>query len=194
MSIPDLLFIVVFLASIACVGAAAFLALRRRTARSLRILRGWSISIVLYFGVVAVVSLLSPRRVVAIGEPQCFDDWCITVENVQAARGQSKTSYTVTLGLSSRARRVSQRENGVVVYLTDRAANRYDPDPVGSPTPFNVLLQPMESITTTRIFTLPLKAEGVAVVVAHEGSFPIGWFILGEGPFQKSAVVYVGER
>ncbi|MFZ0818562.1 MAG: hypothetical protein WAM91_00715 [Candidatus Acidiferrales bacterium] len=127
------------------------------------------------------------------GDPQCSDDWCISVEGAARVPGNSAISYDVSLRYFSRARRVSQRENHVVVYLTDDRGRRFDSIPQDSEAPFNVLLQPGESVTTRRIFRVPADARGVGAVVSREGGalgcFP-GCFVITENEwFHKPAVV-----
>ncbi len=38
-------------------------------------------------------------------------------------------------------------------------------------------------------FRLPSGRTPVGVVVAHEGGFPISWFIIGDGPFEKPPIL-----
>ena len=190
MSVYDLLFIVVFFASVATLFAAAFSLIRGRGARAAGILRGYAICACVYLGIVALVSLCGARRVLNVGDPRCFDDWCIAVENVSRKPVPAGLSYIVTLQISSRARRVSQRENGVVIYLTDDRGSRYDPTPDKSAVPTDVLLGPQESIAATRVFEVPADAHEIGLVVAHEGGFPIGWLIIGyETWFRKPSIV-----
>jgi hypothetical protein len=107
-----------------------------------------------------------------VGEPDCFDDWCISLDKVERKPAQENVSYVVSLRLSSRARRVSQREKGVVVYLTDNRGHRYNPTAERSAVPFNVMLRPQESIATSRVFEVPSNAHGLGLVITHEGGFP----------------------
>jgi hypothetical protein len=170
--------------------AAVFSAIRGRGARATHLVRGCAICACVYFGMVALVSLFGARRVLNIGDPRCFDDWCIAVERVGRKPVHAAISYNVTLQISSRARRVSQRENGVVVYLTDQRGHRYDADPDTSDVPLNVLLEPQESVTAARAFEVPADAREIGLVVAHEGGFPMGWFIIGyETWFRKPTFV-----
>jgi hypothetical protein len=37
-----------------------------------------------YLLVVVVVSLTTPRKVIAIGDSYCYDSWCIAIEKVSA--------------------------------------------------------------------------------------------------------------
>lgn len=179
MSPFDLLFIVLFLAAVSTLMVAAWLALRGQFGRARRILLRLLGGAAAYMGVVIAVSLILPRRVVMVGDPQCFDDWCVSIAGFKRAPEGARVAYTVDLRLFSRARRVSQREKNLAVYLTDDRGRRYDPVDDKSAAPFNVLLQPEESVVVSRSFLVPADAAGVGVVITHEGGFPIGWFIIG---------------
>jgi hypothetical protein len=193
MSLFDLLFLAVFAASVIVSLASVWLALRGRFAGAWRLFRRLLIGAGLYMAVLVVVSLLSPRRVLETDAPQCFDDWCITVAGYRRAPATGGAVWSVALRLSSRARRVSQRENNLRVYLTDAGNRRYDPLPDKAAVPFNVLLQPGESVIAERSFLLPADARDVALVAAHEGGFPIGWFIIGYDTwFRKPALTPLG--
>ena len=193
MTIFDLVFIALFLVSIATLAVAAIFAVLGRRARAIRILKVFAIGVAIYCGIVIIVSLLAPARVLSAGQPLCFDDWCITVEGAERTASQSEVSYVVRLRLSSRARRATQRENGVVVYLTDANRTRYDPVPDTSATPLNVQLQPVESVVTSRTFKVPPDVHVRGLVISHEGGFPIDWFIIGGGPFRKPPIVRLDE-
>jgi len=189
-SIFDLLFIVLFLATAATVLSAAILAMRGRGARACAILRRLGICAGVYFGIIAITSLWLPRTVLRMGAPRCFDDWCIAVENASRQPAGERAAYTVSLRVFSTARRISQRENDVAVYLADDRGHRYDPVPNPSEVPLNVRLGPQESVTATRVFEVPADAHDPGVVIAHEGGFPIGWFIIGyETWFRKPVIV-----
>jgi hypothetical protein len=83
MSLFDLLFIALVLASVVILSSAAILALIGRRARAMATLRGYAIGAAVYLGVVILVSLVAPRRVLSVGEPLRFDDWCIAVEGAE---------------------------------------------------------------------------------------------------------------
>ncbi|MGP0076394.1 MAG: hypothetical protein ACLPWF_31145 [Bryobacteraceae bacterium] len=190
MSIFDLLFIALFLASLVVLLVAGFTAIRGQSSRAIGILRSYFLCAGLYLGTVVVVSAFSPRRVVGMGEPRCFDDWCIAVEGVQRVPMENGTSYVAKLRVYSTARRVSQRENNVVAYVTDDRGIRYDPIGDRSTVPLNVLLLPQQSVATDRIFHLPADSRPVGIVIGHQGGFPISWFIIGdEAWFHKPAIV-----
>ncbi len=189
MTIFDLLFIVVFFATVITLAVAAVAAVRGRGRQAVAILRNWAIFAAVYFAILMIVSLATPQRVLSIGDDQCSDDWCIAVASAERTPGNAVVSYAVTLRVSSRARRVAQRERGVSVYLVDDRGRHYDPAPAPSEAPFDVMLQPGESVTTTRRFELPADARDVGLAFAR-GSFP-GFLIIGnEGNlFHKKTVV-----
>ena len=192
MTIFDLLFIAAFLATVAAVLTAAYFAFRGKPARGSRIVRNWALSACIYIGVVVLVSLAVPRRVLGLGDSRCYDDWCISIDSVKREPSSGQVSYLATLKLSSRARRVSQRENNLAVYLTDDRGRRYGAIPEESEVPLNALLGPQESISATRTFKVPADAQGIGVVIAHEGGFPVRWLIIGEeGWFRKPTIVPV---
>jgi hypothetical protein len=131
MQIFEALFILLFAA--ACVTALiGFVSLfRGRRADAVRIFAHLGFATLLYLGVVAAVGYFSPQRVLRIGDPWCFDDWCLAVEKVT----RQKSVETIDLRLFSRARGVSQRANGAWVYLIDLQGNRYAPQPDPSAVP-----------------------------------------------------------
>ena len=190
MSICDLLFIVLFLATVMALLTAASFAIRGQGARAVALLRRLGICVGAYLGIIVVTSLFWPRTVLQVGDRRCFDDWCIAVENAIRQPAGDHVDYLVAIRLSSTARRVSQRENDVAVYMTDDSGRRYDPAPNKSDVSLNVRLGPQESVAATRSFEVSADTREPGVVIAHEGGFPIGWFIIGyETWFHKPTIV-----
>jgi hypothetical protein len=148
-----------------------------RLRRAIKLLALLGVCLALYLGVVVVVSLTSPQIVLARGEDRCFDDWCIAVDDTAHA----ESVYTVTIRMSNRARRVSQRENGVAVYVVDEQGRRYESVADPSAALFDILLQPGQSITATRTFEVSGASGQPVLVVGHDGAtrFP-GVFIIGD--------------
>jgi hypothetical protein len=185
----DLLFALVFLASAGCLLAAAFFAMRGRGPRALDLLRTWATGLALYMTALITVSFAQPQRVLHLGELRCFDDWCITVETVQRSADRGNARYDVALSVSSRALRVNQRALDAAVYLIDDHGRRYDPLPDASAVPLSVLLHPGESIPTSRTFTLPDDARQVGLIVNH-GTGPANFVIGDEASlFHKRTIV-----
>jgi hypothetical protein len=180
-TIFDLLFLVLALTLAGAIVTAGIAAVRGRGGGARRIVKRAAIGLAAYFAVVVAVSLASPRRRGRIGEDRCSDDWCIAVTAVKRDSIPGGIRYEVTFRLSSRARGISQRERFVVAYLRDAAGRRYDARPDSTSPPFDVLLAPLQALTTTRAFDLPTDARDVGVVVAREGggNFP-GCCIIGD--------------
>ncbi len=190
MTIFDLLFLAVFFASVVMLALTGFAALRGRRAQAVALLRRLGICAGIYLAIVILVSLVSPRRILNVGDDRCWDDWCMTVADVRKTPADNGSRYVVTIRISSRARRVSQRGLGTHVYLMDDQGHRYDPIPDPEAIPFDILLQPQEVVTTTRVFELPTDAQDPVLVATHGEGFP-GWFIIGDSAslFHKRTVV-----
>jgi hypothetical protein len=193
MTIFDLLFIALALSAIATLIVAASTAIRGRRARALTILLRLTFLATVYVGIVYIATALSKQTVRRIGDPQCFDDWCIAVDAAKRVPQEATARYDITLRIFSRARRVAQRENGAKdVYLVDADWKRYDPAPVSGEPPLSTLLQPGESVITRRTFELPSNAHDVGLMVDH-GSGPLSiCVVIGEcGAFHKDTVLRI---
>jgi len=127
-----------------------------------------------YLVIVAAVGIGTPQRYAARGEPQCSDDWCITVVDVERQRRDASVRYIVSFELSSRARGVPQRERMVVAYLRDAAGGRYDAEPDAAAVPFDTLLAPGQHVPAQRVFVVPIGAVILGLVFTHEGTG--AWF------------------
>jgi hypothetical protein len=191
MTIFEPLFLLLVLVTASTLVTVVVFAVRGRTARAVRILRRLAIGAAVYFAVVIATSLLVPRRDYRVGDMQCFDDWCITVVDARRT-AEPRSGYDVTLRLSNRARRVPMGESGTVAYLIDSLGHRYDPRPDPAAVRFDTVLQPGESRIATRRFDVPGDTRNIGFIYAHEGGFPIGWLIIGEGGwFRKPPIVWL---
>ncbi|HEY2844655.1 MAG TPA: hypothetical protein VGJ09_13435 [Bryobacteraceae bacterium] len=186
MNIFDLVFLAGFAVSLIAMIAAAYAAVRGRTARAFSILRMWLICAVAYLGTSATVAYAAPQRILPAGEPWCFDDWCLTVENAR----RSGSELSVDLQISSRARGISQRAKGAWIYVRDENDRHYDPAPAA--VPLDVLLQPGASVAATRSFAIPADARGLGLVTGH-GTPPctMSLLIIGSGGclFHKETMI-----
>jgi hypothetical protein len=183
MMIYDLLFLAVVLISAVTLIAIVILTISGRGRLALRVITVWGISASVYVAIAAAVAFALPVKVFHLGDLQCEDDWCLSVENAQRI---SPDTYEVTLQMVSRARRVSQRNNnGLTVSLTDDRGTRYSAIPVPDAPPFNVLLRPSESVKTVRRFHVSQDATGLRLIVGPQRWLPI----IGREPFQKTVVL-----
>lgn len=190
MQLFDLVFIALFLTAVGTLVTAAWAALGGQFERARGILLRLLVGGAAYMAIVIGTSLFLPRRVLKVNDPECFDDWCVSVAGYRRAAEGNRVGYGVDLRLFSRARRVAQRERNLAVYLTDRNGGRYDPVLDDKAAPFDVLLEPQQSTVVQRSFSVPADAAEVGAVITHEGGFPIGWFIVGYDTwFRKPPVV-----
>jgi hypothetical protein len=191
----DLLFLLAALATLVCLVVAVILAVAGRRTASVRVLRGLGLSAAGYVAIGVAASFLTPQRVLAVGEPWCFDDWCLTVESVAASPAMAGLSYDVDLRISSRARRVSQRALGAWIYLLDGHGRRYAPEAKGFTVPLDTLLGPGESATTSRSFHVPEGVRPVGLVTGHGGPYcgPMSLLVIGAGGclFHKPTMVRI---
>ena len=195
MSLFDLLFLAAALCTVITMVAAVVFAIGGRGRRAIRILRVWAIAAGAYLTVSLAVSFFSPQVLVAIGEPWCFDDWCLTAQRVQRDSTSTANIYQVDLLIHSRAGRVSQRAKGAWLYLVDDKGRRFAPDPNPSAVPLDVLLQPQQSITTTRTFRLPSDARAIGLITGHGGPYcgPMELLVVGQSGclFHKPMMIRV---
>jgi hypothetical protein len=190
MSVFDLLFLLLTLAAVLGLATAALQAMRGRSQAAVRIVRRVLVAAGAYLAIVATVARLEPRRDYRVGDQRCFDDWCITVVDAQPRATPGGTRYVVSLRLSNRARRSPMGEKGTVVYLMDSLGRRFDPIPDPKGIGFDTLLQPGASLIVERRFNVPPDARGLGLVYTHEGGFPVGWLVVGEGGwFQRPPIV-----
>jgi hypothetical protein len=196
MSIFDLLFLLTVLASVITLAVVAVFAIRGQRSRALRILRLYVACAAGYLMAGIAVSFLKPQRVVPVGEPWCFDDWCLTAEKVSKTPGAgARISYQVGLRISSQARRVTQRARGAWLYLIDDRGHLYSPDPDPNAIPLDVLLRPGESVRTSRVFEIPPGVRTLGLVTGHGGPYcgPMDILIIGSAGclFQKPAMIRI---
>jgi hypothetical protein len=195
MTVFDLLFMVAFLISLVTVAVAAVFVVQGRLPRALSVLRSYCICAAAYVAIALAVAFLKPQRVMRIGDPWCFDDWCLRVDRVDRTAGPSQVSYNVELRIFSRARRVAQRAKGAWIYLIDEQGRRYSPDAAPRAVPLDALLQPLESAATLRVFHVPPDAHDLGLITGHGGPFcgPMDLLIIGSGGclFRKPTMIRI---
>jgi hypothetical protein len=146
----------------------------------------------LYAFLLVAVSLLSPQQVLAMHQLRCFDDWCASVERVElqptvGAVQANGTFVLVTVQVTSKAKRISQRALDAGVYLLDKGGKRYDLSGEGQQAleaagragqPLNSFVEAGGSFTFTGVFDLPSGTTPPGLVITH-GAFP-GAIIIGD--------------
>jgi hypothetical protein len=167
----DLLFIASALAAIVSLLTAGALAIGGRGDRAVAIMKRLGFGVLAYAALVVIVAAATPQKLMKPGDPWCFDDWCLSVDGVTQMPTPVGNYYTVSLRVFSDAKRVPQRAKGAWVYLIDRRGVRYSPAPDNSQPPLDVLLQPGESIQTSRTFLVPNGVHELGLVTGHGGGY-----------------------
>lgn len=195
LTIFDLLFLLAALASVVTLAVAATFAVRGPRRRALKIIRVYGVCVLAYLTVGVATAFLKPQRVMPTRDPWCFDDWCLAVEQVSQTPSQQGTSYRVELRIISRAGRVAQRARGAWIYLIDDQGRLYSPDPDPSAVPLDILLQPHESVTTSRTFRVSADVHGLGLLTGHGGPYcgPMAFLVIGESGclFKKPTMIRI---
>lgn len=169
MTLFDLLFLAAAAASVATLITVTVLALRGQGSRALAYLRNFGVCAGIYLATSVAFAAFAPQRLIRLGSPWCFDDWCITVNRVDRVVKATLIDYTIGLRIFSRAGRVTQRAKGAWIYLIDDRGRRFSPVADPSEVPLDVLLQPGQSVDASRVFRIPADATGLGLVTGHGG-------------------------
>ena len=183
MSLLDLLFLASALSTAIVVFVVLIAVVRGKWGTARRVLLGWLVFAAIYLAASVAVSYLRPQRVVAIGDPWCFDDWCLKVDNVAITPGNLRSRYEVKFVILSRAGRVTQRANGAWIYLIDDRGTLYPPAPDPSQVPLDVTLRPMQSVVASRVFEVNSDAHNLGLITGHGGPYcgTMSVLVIGEG-------------
>jgi hypothetical protein len=171
MTIFDLLFLAFLFAAAATLLTAAVAAIRRQWPRCASILKRLAMGVVAYLVLGLIVGAAAPQRILNIRDPWCFDDWCLSVEDVSRTAAGPDDVYRVSLRIFSRAKRVSQRAKGAWIYIIDSRGRRFEPQPDTSAIPLDVLLGPGQDVATSRVFKIPAGAVRLGLITGHGGPY-----------------------
>lgn len=191
MTIFDLVFLSGALTVIVCFIRAAYLVIRRRSSAAARVLRRTGIGASVYFITLIVTSLVQPGGVVALGAPNCFDDFCIAVDSAARLHSIGSVSgegdFIVVSGrVVSRARGRRQRETDVRGVLMDSLGVRHEVSDRGQQAlralggggrSLTDFVEPMSANAFQLVFDVPASARALAFITVH-GWFP-GALIIG---------------
>jgi hypothetical protein len=168
-TIFDLLFLAAALGSVVTLISVTVLALRGKGAQAVLILRNFGIFAGIYLATSVAFAAFAPQRLIRLGDPWCFDDWCISVNRVDRVLNATLVDYNIGLRIFSRAGRATQRAKGAWIYLIDDRGKRFSPVADPSGVPLDVLLQPGESVSASRVFRVPADARVLGLITGHGG-------------------------
>ena len=112
-----------------------------------------------YVAALMLVSTLTPRTIVSIGDGYCWDLWCLGVEQVSATPQDQNTLYTAKVRLFSDANHVLTSRTKNFLYAIDEQGRRFPVFQNRTALPLDVTVHPSESLTTSLSFIAPAKAR-----------------------------------
>ena len=155
----------------------AVLLLARKFRAAAKVLLASVAVVGMYVVAVLVVALLTPQRVVNIGDSYCMDIWCMGIERVNAIPNGQEIVYKVDVRIFSDANTVKTSARGASVYLLDERGRRFPLINDPSVIPIDTALEPRQSIRTTLTFAAAADARQLFLPcsyhhVGDEGSVP----------------------
>jgi hypothetical protein len=172
-----ILLLAVLLASAVILMLAFVLSFNGNERLAWRIVKAWGVGAAVY-GAVLLVTAMQPRTsAMKTALPYCDDDLCMTVVNVSQTPVRDGIRERFNVRLSSRANHGTRSAKGAEVYLADDRNRKFrllDTSPV----PFDVDVDPGQSVDTALTFDVPSAARKLYFEVRMErityASFIVG--------------------
>jgi len=112
-----------------------------------------------YMAAMMLVSMLTPRTIVSIGDGYCWDLWCLGVEQVNATPQGQNLLYTAKVRLFSDANHVLTARKKNFLYAIDEQGRRFPVFQNSSALPLDTTVRPSESVKTSLSFLAPANAR-----------------------------------
>jgi hypothetical protein len=164
-----------------------------------RVRRGvaWLMGVwVVYLCLLTGVSLGQGQRVVAMGEPQCFDDMCFRVTRVEEVPGflirDGRRLLRVSVQVTNKGRK-AQSEGLIRAYLLDGQGRRWEMSPGVNGVELTARMAGGESVVSEPVFKVAADASGLGLVLTH-GRWQPGVLVVGDSDslLHKKTVVGLG--
>jgi hypothetical protein len=175
------------------VGVSLWRGERQRVRRGVAWLIGvWMVYLCLLTG----VSLGQGQRVVAMGEPQCFDDMCFRVTRVEEVPGflirDGRRLLRVSVQVTNKGRK-AQSEGLIRAYLLDGQGRRWEMSPGVNGVELTARVAGGESVVSEPVFKVAANASGLGLVLTH-GRWQPGVLVVGDSDslLHKKTVVGLG--
>lgn len=166
--------------AIGIVGTIVSLA-RRKRAKALYGL-AWIVCVwIVYLAVLLGVSLKQKQRVVAIGQPQCFDEMCFTVTDVSDIPGlptqDRRRLLRVSVAIANKGHK-PESEGLIQAYLIDAQDRLWGELPGLSGVRLTVKVSPGQTVVSEPVFAVSEDATGLKLVFTH-GHWQPGVLVIG---------------
>jgi hypothetical protein len=180
----DLLAILAVLISAGTAVRIGYLFIRRHVAQARKVATRWAICAFVYVSVSLIVSAARPQRSISVGERWCFDDWCLSVNNVRREPSGGEVAYLLNLEAYNEARR-PQRALYPWMFLRDAADRHFVPDGSSWIADVEASIAPHDSHRFDVAFHVPADARQVTFVTNHGSGKPCtllpSILIIGQG-------------
>jgi hypothetical protein len=123
-----------------------------------------------YLVVLIGVSLVQKQKVVAVGQPQCFDDMCFTVAGVEEVKGflirDERRLVRVTVRVTNRG--LSAKSDGLIwAYLVDAQGRRWEESAGVNGVGLTAKVAGGDSVMSEPVFKVAGDATGLRLVLTH---------------------------
>jgi hypothetical protein len=144
---------------------------------------GWLVGVwVVYLCVLVGVSLSQPQRVVAVGEPQCFDEMCFTVSGVDELpdflNRDGRRLVRVSMRVANKGRKM-QSEGLIWAYLVDAQGRRWKESPGLNGVDLTVRVAGGGSVMSEPVFRVAANATRLRLVLTRGRRQP-GVLVIGD--------------
>lgn len=178
---------------VAGVGVSRLRGERVRVRRGIAWLAGvW----VVYLIVLVGVSLVQKQKVVAMGQPQCFDDICFTVAEVEEVKGflihDERRLLRVTVRVTNRGRS-TESEGLIQAYLVDARGRRWEESTGVNGVGLTAKAAGGTSVMSQPVFKVAGDATGLRLVLTHGWKQP-GVLVIGDSDslLHRKTIVELG--
>jgi hypothetical protein len=136
------------------------------------------------------------QRVVAIGEPQCFDDMCFTVTGVEEVPGflirDGRRLVRVSVRVTNEGKK-PQSEGMIFAYLVDAQGRRWEESPGVNGVGLTTRVSGGGSVVSQPVFKVAANATGLGLVFSH-GRWQPGVLVIGfsDSWLHQKTVVMLG--
>jgi hypothetical protein len=175
------------------VGASARRGERQRVRRGV----AWLVGVwVVYLCVVIGVSLGQGQRVVAMGEPQCFDEMCFRVIGVEEVPGflirDGRRLVRVSVKVTNRGRK-AKRDGLIRAYLVDGQGRRWEMSPGVNGVELTTRVAGGGSVVSEPVFKVAGDISGLGLVLT-QGRWQPGVLVIGDSDslLHRKTVVALG--
>lgn len=176
-----LLLAVVGWTAIGIAGTAVSL-IRRERAKAVHGL-AWIVAVwVAYLAVLLTVSLTQGQRVVALGQPQCFDEMCFTVTGINEPEGlpaqDQRRLVRVSIRIANKGHK-PESEGLIQAYLIDSGGRLWGESPGLSGVRLTTRVPAGQSVISEPVFAVAEDATGLKLIFTH-GHWQPGMLVIGD--------------